>query len=291
MKERMGIKESGYDPTSPYEDRMNIIPDIVKPNDGEVPIRQYKIATLQNKIAGFTYAKAVGRIQVTNKRILFRAPGKSILGMRTSLQHEFLIDEIGGIEARRENIFNKGDMLLGLFIAFLGFFIMSRIVMSSVRYSSSGAEWACIFLSLFFGITGILPFFMMQKRWLLKMFLAGVSCGALVIPIFMGSAFFAVLFIVPFIAVFVSGFFCSIRPNLVLSIKPKGAAGAAIDIRRTSTGIGKIFQRAGGTESDDHTGFREIFPEEDAEKAIREIGAMINDIQKMGDYAVSKWKQ
>ena len=49
---------------------------------------------------------------------------------------------------------------------------------------------------------------------------------------------------------------------------------------------------AGGqNEKDDHTGYTEIWPEPDAEPSIREIGAMINDIQKLGDFGVEKWKQ
>lgn len=293
LKERMGIGEPEYNNDSPYEDGMKIIPDIVRPNEGEVPIRQYQIATLRNKVAGVTYAKATGRIQVTNKRVIFRAPGKSIIGTRTSLQHEFLIDEIGGIEARREHIFNKGDMFLSLIAAIIGTLIMTRIVGNSIERDINfrGLGTTCYFLALFFGTVGIVPFFAIKKHWLLKAFLAGVSGGAFLVPALAGAnLFFAALAIFAYIIVFLAGLLYSIRPNLVLSVKLKGAASPAVDIRRTSTGIGGILQRAGGTDSDDHTGFKEIYPEKDAERAIREIGAVINDIQKMGDYAVSKWE-
>ncbi len=273
----MGIGEPEYNNDSPYEDGMKIIPDIVRPNEGEVPIRQYQIATLRNKVAGVTYAKATGRIQVTNK----------------SLQHEFLIDEIGGIEARREHIFNKGDMFLSLIAAIIGTLIMTRIVGNSIERDINfrGLGTTCYFLALFFGTVGIVPFFAIKKHWLLKAFLAGVSGGAFLVPALAGAnLFFAALAIFAYIIVFLAGLLYSIRPNLVLSVKLKGAASPAVDIRRTSTGIGGILQRAGGTDSDDHTGFKEIYPEKDAERAIREIGAVINDIQKMGDYAVSKWE-
>lgn len=293
LKERMGIGEPEYNNASPYEEGMKIIPDIVRPNEGEVPIRQYQIATLRNKIAGVTYAKATGRIQVTNKRVIFRAPGKSVIGTRTSLQHEFLIDEVGGIEARREHIFNKGDMFLSLIAAIMGTLIMSRIVGNSIGRDMSfgGLGATCYFLALFFGAAGIIPFFAVKKHWLFKAFLAGVSGGAFLIPALAGpNMLFAVFAFFAYIIVFLAGLFYSIRPNLVLTVKSKGAASPAVDIRRTSTGIGGILQKAGGTDSDDHTGFKEIYPEEDAERAIREIGAVINDIQKMGDYAVSKWE-
>lgn len=293
VKERMGIGEPEYNSASPYEDGMKIIPDIVRPNEGEVPIRQYQVATLRNKIAGITYAKATGRIQITNKRVIFRAPGKSIIGTRTSLQHEFLIDEIGGIEARREHIFNKGDMFLSLIAAIIGTLIMTRIVGNSIERDMNfrGLGATCYFLSLFFGFVGIVPFFAIKKHWFFKAFLAGISGGAFLVPALAGSnMLFAVFAIFAYITVFLAGLLYSIRPNLVLSVKSKGASSPTVDIRRTSTGIGGILQKAGGTDSDDHTGFKEIYPEKDAERAIREIGAVINDIQKMGDYAVSKWE-
>lgn len=292
VRERMGIGESEYYDSSPYEDGMKIIPDIVSPNEGETPIRQYDIATLKNKTFGITYAKAAGRIQVTNKRIIFRAPGKSIIGTRTSLQHEFLIDEVGGIEARREHIFNKGDLFLGFLLSWIGYLIMGAVVIAAIARSGEGAGFAFYFLSVFFGVAGAVPFFVMKKKWLLKMFFAGASLGAFMTPAMLaGNWFFWILSLVSLAIIIASGFFYSIRPNLVLSIKPKGAVNAVVDIRRTSTGIGGILQRSGGSDSDDHTGFREIFPEKDAEKAIREIGAIINDIQKLGDYAISKWQQ
>lgn len=292
VRERMGIGETEQYKSSPYEERMNIIPDIVSPNEGEVPVRQYHIATLKNKTFGITYAKAVGRIQITNKRIIFRAPGKSIIGTRTSLQHEFLIDEVGGIEARREHIFNKGDLFLGLILAWIGYMIMNAVVIAAGVQSYRGGGFAFYFLSLFFGTAGAVPFFVMKKKWLLKMFFSGAAFGAFIVPaLFAGNWLFWVPSLAALGIIIASGFFYSIRPNLVLSIKPKGAVNAVVDIRRTSTGIGGILQRSGNSDSDDHTGFREIFPEGDAEKAIRELGAIINDIQKLGDYAISKWQQ
>lgn len=294
MKDRMGIGEQEYNDDSVYEDNLRIIPDIVKANDGEVPIRQYKIATLRNKFLGITYAKATGRIQITNKRVIFRAPGKSIIGTRTSLQHEFLIDEIGGIEARREHMFNKGDMLLGFLVALVGFIITASFMFGCVEdmYRGEGAAFAIYFLALVLGIGGLVPFFVVKQKWLLKMLFTGVSVGALSIPALIeGNWFFKLLALIAFIIAVINALLCSIRPNLVLSIKPKGAAGVAIDIRRTSTGIGGLLQKASSADSDDHTGFKEIFPEEDAEKAIRELGAVIDDIQKLGDYAVSKWQE
>jgi hypothetical protein len=41
--------------------------------------------------------------------------------------------------------------------------------------------------------------------------------------------------------------------------------------------------------SQNGTGFAEVFPTKETEGAIREIGAMIGDIQKLGDLGIEKW--
>jgi len=70
--------------------------------------------------------------------------------------------------------------------------------------------------------------------------------------------------------------FC-FRPNLVISIKNKmGSGDGPVDIRRK-------------TIKSEATGFSEVMPTEETELAIREIGAIINDIQKLGDHGVKKW--
>ena len=76
----------------------------------------------------------------------------------------------------------------------------------------------------------------------------------------------------------------TIKPNLVLVVKTKSAS-EAIDIKRKRVGLFGI-----SMDKEDHTGYTEILPEIDAEKSIREIGALINDIQKLGDFGVEKWK-
>ena len=38
------------------------------------------------------------------------------------------------------------------------------------------------------------------------------------------------------------------------------------------------------------TGYNEVLPTDQTETAIREIGALINDIQKMGDFGIAKWR-
>ncbi|MBO5333739.1 MAG: hypothetical protein J6B37_06465 [Clostridia bacterium] len=295
IKNQIGIGDPLINEGDAFEKGKRIIPDCVKPNDGEVPVRQYQIATLRNRILGITYTKAYGRIQVTNKRVIFRAPGRCLAG-RTTLQHEFAIDEIAGIESRREYGFNFWDLIIGLIVYAIGGGIGFGI---AGGISEMGQEGFLAFLfSIILAAGAGALFFLVKKKWLLKL----LGLGAAVVPLWsLGSVQFSFwveneflgmlmfLFAIPFTLIsLLTLFLHAIKPNLALIVKTKSAS-EAIDIRRKKLPIFGVI--GGQNEKDDHTGYTEIWPEEDAELSIREIGAMINDIQKLGDFGIEKWKQ
>jgi hypothetical protein len=133
---------------------------------------------------------------------------------------------------------------------------------------------------LILGIGGLISFFVLYKKFGLKLFILNfsifgfaLSLGATGSPIFMWLLVLAVL--TTLVCIF---FFC-FRPNLIISIKNKGGK-ETVDIRRDT-----LFTKR----SEKGTGFAEIIPTEETEGAIREIGAMINDIQKLGESGVNKW--
>lgn len=295
MKVRMGIENAEINQGDAYEKNKKIIPDCIEKNDGEVPVRQYEIATLQNRILFVPYAKAVGRIQVTNKRVIFRAPGKSFAG-RTTLQQEFAVDEIGGIEARREYIFNLWTMLLGVLAALFGGISITALVIKMGQESlSQGSVGIIVFLALLFGIGGCIPFFTVKNKWLMKILCLGASffsmynVGKMLANMghMSGAGFNVILrFLSAFPFIFAVFSICvyAISPNLVLLVKTKGGE-AALDIKRKKVNLFGL-----GTGEEDHTGYSEIMPMDDVEKCIREMNAVINDIQKLGDFGVEKWR-
>ena len=63
---------------------------------------------MRSRIKG---ARAEGRLQLTNKRILFRAKGTAPVG-ETTIQHEFSIDEVAGFQIVRNFRFSILDLLL-----------------------------------------------------------------------------------------------------------------------------------------------------------------------------------
>ena len=69
-------------------------------------------------------------------------------------------------------------------------------------------------------------------------------------------------------------------PDLKFQVKSK-TGQVAMEISRT-----RMFHAAQET-----VGYTEVLPTEDTEQAIREVNSIITDLNKLGDSAVSKWKQ
>ena len=287
LKNRIGIGNPELNEGDAFETDKQIIPDCVTANEGETPVKQYEIARLRNRILGIPYARAVGRIQVTNKRVIFRAPGHCLAG-RTTLQHEFAIDEIAGVEARREYVANLGDLLLGLIVTGVGALVMTLLLNVLCRETRDIAWY--ILLPLFFCVPGFAPFFLMKKKWLLKVLCLSATCApltyfGLMVSQMDGFAAFCgynmlFLALIALVLLLFCLFLYTIRPNLVLIIKNKGAHDT-IDIQRAKIAL--------GGRGEEHSGYMEVLPMDDAERCIREIDALINDIQKLGDFGIEKW--
>jgi len=348
------VNKAKEDSKGIYERGQKIIPQNICSNEGEIPIRQYNLAVLRSRIK---FMRAEGRMQVTNKRLIFRAPGRSLMG-KTTLQHEFAIDDIAGLEIRKDYRFSFWDLLLGLYIA-LGFFYSVFMVSplgsgfsatqydwpsigiqsnfngddygyyndnnyeysdgytdDSAMYSENYKEteskpnynWIGIVISFGFAIAGIYLIFKMKRKFLLKSFLCSVSAScfflastyvtsALLLSDLSGfmiaiSGIFTVIFrlagILSALGVIVFGVLFAFKPNLVIDIKVKGGT-SPIQIRRKKKGLAGGLK---GISSDsDYTGYNEVMPWHDTDIAIREIGAMISDIQILGDLGVRKWIQ
>ena len=88
------LNDPDYDRNTDYYERgKQIVPDLVAPCENEIPIRQYHVVDIRSRLQGLW---AEGRIMVTNKRLLFRASGRSFIG-RTRVEQEYELDEISGI--------------------------------------------------------------------------------------------------------------------------------------------------------------------------------------------------
>lgn len=275
--------------TESFEKNKKIVPDSITPDEGEIPIRQYHIATLRSI---FKVMYAEGRLQVTNKRVLFRAAGISLLGT-TELQHEFSIEEISGIEIRRDHRIGLFHFLIAFFIA--SFFMdVSNSIFSA--FSSGTTIFSTIFAIILSGVS-IGLFFYLEKKFFVKLILVAAAFGSIMATGFTTQLFFipesdgmlySILGTVTGILMLVSMLVIGFVPNLVIEIKTKSAS-SPIEIRRKeSNGIlAFLFNMP----KKDYTGFADVMPGRDTKKAIREIGALINDINVLGDTAIENWKE
>ena len=288
VKTRMGVGASPLESSlNVFEWNTSIVPDKVKPNDGEIPIKQYKVATLRSRIRG---QRAEGRLQVTNKRLIFRAAGTSLMG-RTTLQQEFAIDNIAGVEVRKSHRCS--------ILSFIGGLLLSGMIDSVVRswfraFYGAAPVWAAI-VAIIVALGSVVPFFVLRRKFWLKMSSLSVGAGALLgttpavsslqglvnSPAAIPTVLCGVLILV---VGCINLLLLSFVPDLTLTIKTN-SPGPAVEIRR------KFWGMFSPVRENDYTGFSEVIPGEDVDKMVSEIGAMIDDIKTMGDYAIEKWKE
>lgn len=288
FKENMGIpNEKGR--AESYERGKQIVPDCIYPNEGEVPIRQYDIAVLRSISRG---AFAEGKLQVTNQRVIFRSSGFSLLGPN-KMQYEFAVDEVAGIEIRN-------DHRLGIFHLIIAWIIMAFLCSSTNEFVNKIAGFSDFFAGIFALAAFIgaeIFFFSTKGKYFFKLILNSIAAGALsvyaittrylIIPAFSGNVFsyiegicLIVLLLNLILIVYV--------PNLVLEIKTKGA-NSSIEIRRKeSNGILAFMFNIPKKE---YTGYSDVMPGRDIEKARKELGPLMNDVNMLGDEAVEKWKE
>lgn len=287
LLDRMGIGVPGPNSANHFESGQSIVPDIIQPNAGEIPIKQYEAATLRSRIRG-QYVK--GRLQITNKRLIFRSAGISYKGP-IAQQYEHAIDEIAGIEIKKSNRVSPLNIFLSIVATLLISGAFEDWFSSFARQSHSSAAIVAVFL----GIIATLLFFILNKKFWIKLIilccgigalmgtgeLTNVTIGSLIAGIDTNfsdyfSVFLSVLWVLNVILV-------SLVPDLTLCVKTKGA-GEAFNIRRK--------QRASLFKQEiEYTGFSEVVPAKDVYLIASEVGAIIDDIHTLGDSAIDKWKE
>ena len=242
----------------------------------EVIVKQYNIARLRTRLK---FMRAEGRLMVTNRRVLFRAAGTSLTGNLLQ-EHEFNLDELSGIEMHKDYKFS----LLNLFGSIL---IESLAVFLAMTLLSSTGNGGTIAAGVILGILGILPTIIVYKHPWLKLLCAGISVASFQLAVSSssgGAGFLIFLLVIASIFYLIDLVIVCFVPNLVIKLKVKGALPAIhIGSQRS------LLQRRSG--SDEYSGFVEVLPWEDTIMAMNEIGAMIDDLKKQGDYAIEKWSK
>lgn len=307
FRDQFGFGDDSIHKEDPFETNVPVVPDCIEQEDNEIIVKQYNIAKLRTRIK-FMWAE--GRMMITNKRLLFRAAGTSLTGDLLQ-EHQFTLDEIAGVEFQRDNKFSFLNLLGTLFVANGGLMaVLIPLVVAFVLGFKNAIENAesmsamktlstvCVILAFFFlifGLIGVLAsIFLYQKQWL-KVLLSGAAEAFPVLSIILFVTFGlgkldknamiafivigAIVLLISVICTIINSIIVCFVPNLVITIKTKGGQGA-ISVGSKNAIVDR-----------DYSGFMEVLPWEDTNMAINELGTMIDDLQKMGDYAVEKWSK
>lgn len=279
---QMGVGEKPTRDLDYYERGKQIAPDCIEFDNGEIPIKQYNLAKLRSRLK---FTTAEGRMQITNKRLIFRASGFSPAG-KTLYQNEFALDKIDGLEIRKDYRFR------GIYLLFA--WIMASLPPIATYFHKSyatgdGSVTGGVF-AVIVGIALCIPFFVVYRHYFLKWwctyigsFILSLSQTSLQVGEFEGFVnFVAGLNVVVIILNLISLFLLCLQPNLVIEVKTGGTPAMQIRHKYTSFFIWRKME--------EYSGFAEVIPWEDADLAIKEIGAIINDVKTLGDMGVEKWK-
>lgn len=268
----LGLNDPEYDDKQDYYERgKKIVPDVIAPIESEVPIKQYHVADLRARLQGLW---AEGRLMITNKRVLFRASGRSFFG-RTQVQSEYTIDEISGFNISRGIRFGGVDIFLALLILALS-------VYGSNILSTLIEKW---FVSLLFMILGFVGLVVIpHQKYRFHLLATGIICGSCLyiaqVATMAGKVslvrFLLVILILLGILSLILLFKASTKSVISMSVLCKNGTAEAIGIQSV--------QKFGLQWAP------EVLPAEDAQQAIKEIGAIVRDIQQRGDYGIDKWK-
>lgn len=256
--------------------------------EDEQSVRTYFCTYYKSWLLGL---EAKGFLGITNKRVIFQANGSSNVG-KSVIQSEVPIADISGISSYKGFYFSIGHLLAALFISsivggiFGGLLSLLGLVADSDTFNIIG--WI-------FAILGIIASFLIAKASILRSVLASVSAvifsvlggGSIIrnFNIFTGPSYSdSWIFIFAVAAGILFLFFLiqyAKRPTFSLAICSKGGSSTPISISGAS-GLG-IFNISAGKALNAE-------PADEADPLLKELGAIILDIQTLGDFGIAKWK-
>jgi len=304
-KSNMEIPEAAPAPT--IENDLLIVPDIIIPTATEVPIRQYHIANLRNM---FRITRAIGHMQVTSKRLIFRAHEQAS-DSKTTVLREVNVNEITGLETANGYRFSPVRLGIGLLtiaaaastimLAILAFTNLAIITpentapLSTPEFFRWSFTWfvngvsirishVSLIVGLTIGFAGIALFFLLRGMLWFKLVLLGASIGGFFTASLTTNLYsYVLLGLSLMINIFGLALFTTIS-DLIISAHLK--SGSEINMVRAKKTSPSLFQ--GHTQAG--TGYTEVASTAEVERVISELGAIISDIQTQGDTAAEIWR-
>lgn len=270
------------------EAEVDLLANNVVPAEGESTVRTYHCTYYREKMLGL---KSGGFLGITNKRVIFQAAGEISSG-GSLIQSEVPIADVSGINSYKGTYFNLFAVIGALLLAGVALMLIPAILTGLGYLLESYTIFKIVGWLLAIG--AFIGSFLVSVKMVWRTFLVAVSAGALLglagvealdfiyaLSSGGGSNFWLLLLLVgTFIYMFICAIWYGRRPTFSLEINSRG--GSSTPIRIAS---------AGGFLSAVAVNMPNALPGKDAKKMLHEIGALITDIQTLGDYGIAKWKQ
>jgi len=267
---------------------MDLLAGNVVPAEGESTVRTYHCTYYREKSLGL---KSGGFLGITNKRVIFQAAGDTPSG-RSLIQSEVPIADVSGINSFKGTYFN--------FFSFLGAVLLALLVMSIIPVLLGALSYVLESYTFFkiigwlLAIGAFIGSFFLSVKAVWRTAVVVVSAGALlslagielmdVVSALFGGGGGGFWILIPILVALIYMFMCAAwyarRPTFSLEINSSGGSSTPIRI-----------SNAGGFLNMSALNTPNALPGRDAEKMLHEIGALITDIQTLGDYGIAKWKQ
>lgn len=279
----------------------DLLHDHLTPAEGETTVRSYHCTSLSSWLLSL---KAEGYLTVTNKRLVFYASGSS-LGGKSILHSEVPIADVSGINSYKGTHFSFSHLLTALVVSFvLGSVIAVMVsgvlaVIGTALVSSARNRdfWSLAQnVPVILAIGAVAGSFLFPRNSIVRP--VGSACGAMLLIGRSSIDFFGgllgsllgngeggggLLYLFSLLSViytFVCLFWYARRETISLAVGSKGGSSTPITISGLSSfGLSNMAAQRAFTAA----------PAQDAEPMIRELGAMVTDIQVLGDFGINKW--
>lgn len=292
--------------------RFRLLTENLSPADNELEVKSYHCTSFKSSLLSLN---AEGYLVVTNKRVVFHAFGTSFVG-KSILQSEVPIEDVSGISIYKGSYFSLmhlfGAFFLSVFLGSVVHSILVSIMYSLVRSALQDQSFSNlenlqttsdslytslqVLLWLIAGASLLVSFFP-SKENILRSALATLATFTLaelgglsyltseiqgLLDSDQGSSsFMLTLAMIVGIYALVCFFWYARRPTMSLAVGSKGGSNTPIAISGISS-FGIYNTAASKALSAE--------PAEDADALLKELGAMIMDIQGLGDLGINQWR-
>jgi hypothetical protein len=276
-----------------------ILHKTVAPAEGEVSIKTYLCTSFSSFLFGI---RADGYLEVTNKRLLFQAMGSGVLKSPSVLHSEVPISEVVGVNIYKGKAFNLlrliGGILLTVFVvALVG--VIANLLLSSLEDSPSFYQFliwvifgAAIYFAYYFptGVKGgedDMNGLAARDRSFLELLIAASGLAFLFLLAKnsmgyysrMGTAKLAVPVCLATLLFILYRF--ARKPSFSLLIHSRSASNSIVRITGPSP-LGAANSAAAKALT--------AKPAKDSLLVLKEVGALVLDIQMLGEFGMEKWR-